>query len=77
MTPPTTLGTRRRPRRASLLAALAGTVLAFGLIMEGGTVSASAAAATPPASQYLQGTWCHLSNGRGGDFFCQGNYYNY
>jgi hypothetical protein len=67
MTPPTTPATRRRPRRASLLAALTGTVLAFGLIAGGGI----AQAATPPASVYLGADeWCHLNNSWGGNFFC-------
>jgi hypothetical protein len=57
---------------------LAGTVLAFALIAEGGTASAAPskaaaatlAAGTPPASVYLSGGWCHLNNGWGGDFTC-------
>jgi hypothetical protein len=68
MTPPTTLRTRRRPRRASLLAALAATTLAFGLITAGG---GTASADSPPATQYAgNDDWCHFNNGWGGNFFC-------
>jgi hypothetical protein len=53
-------------RRAGLLGALASIALAFGLITEGGIASA----ATPPASVYVSGDWCHLNNGWGGSFWC-------
>ena len=56
------------------MAALAATMLAFGLIAAGG---GRASAATPPASQFNKDGWCHLNNGWGGSFFCQANTYDW
>lgn len=66
-------GLRRRSRRTSLLGAFAVTMLAFGVTMGGNAVSAFAA--SPPASQVPNnGAGCTLSNGWGGNFFCQGDW---